>query len=75
MVLRNIILKNNELIITRQSKIYSTSTQDIQEDILAQARRLIFLPDSEVILIADAKRSPKKTTISVRGQIINVSIT
>ena len=74
LVPRNIILKNNELIISSQSKIYATSAQDIQEDILAQAKRLIFPPDSEVIPIADAKRSPKKTMISVRGKIINASI-
>ena len=75
LVIHNAIMnKDKEIVVTTQTRVFSSKAPDVPADLLRSAVELIRPTPPDVIAISDAKQSPTKTRVSIRGKIVNVSM-
>ncbi|KAH3715366.1 hypothetical protein DPMN_058074 [Dreissena polymorpha] len=73
-VIRNFILKaDGSVIVTRDSRTFSTSHIDAADEYTSEASRLVHPPEALFMSLEQAAASPAKTLVSVRGHIVQVS--
>lgn len=77
-MLLNVILKKhlNTIVMTNRSKILKTGPfqQEVPEYFQKQGQDLACPPPAEMVAINKIKTSPVKTLVSIRGQVVSVSI-
>lgn len=75
-ILRNFIIKPETctLTITSKSQVFPSAPVAVDASTMEEARRLFSPPPAEVTTIEKALASPVKTKVSIRGQIVKVSI-
>ncbi|XP_053406668.1 uncharacterized protein LOC128559363 [Mercenaria mercenaria] len=69
LVLHNAIFKNREIIVNAQTKVFRCAIPTVPDNIMQQAVDLIRPQTPEVLPIKDARKSPSKTRVSIRGKI------
>lgn len=73
-VLRNVISRNGEIIVTKQTQVFKTSPPAVDDWIITQGKNIISPPNPTMVTLNEAKTSPSKQRVSVQGKVINVSI-
>lgn len=61
------------VILTKVSKIMKTSSIDVPQKVIDEAKNISHPPPAETISLKTAKTSPVKTLISVKGRVTSVS--
>ncbi|XP_067465071.1 uncharacterized protein [Thunnus thynnus] len=68
---RNVIMEENVMKVTKQSKVARTSPIDVPEELELEAEMLIY-PQKPVCSIAKAKEYADKTVVSVEGTVTEI---
>ncbi|XP_042287068.1 uncharacterized protein LOC121910103 [Thunnus maccoyii] len=68
---RNVIMEENVMKVTKQSKVARTSPIDIPEELEVEAEMLIY-PQKPVCSITKAKKYADKTAVSVEGTVTEI---
>ncbi|KAJ8321937.1 hypothetical protein KUTeg_000408 [Tegillarca granosa] len=69
-ILKNFIIKPDEIVVTRNSRVYPTLEMEIPDDIKMIAEQIIHPPIPAVQPIREALISPVQTKVSVMGKIV-----
>lgn len=72
--LRNIIVRDETLIITKSSRAFLSANLDVTEEILHRAKEIINPPVAKTINIKEGLASPPKKCISIQGQLVQVNL-
>ena len=73
-VIRNFILRaDGSVIVTRNSRTFSTSSIVASDGFASEASGLVHHPEAPFMSLEQAAASPAKTLVSVRGHILQVS--
>lgn len=73
-MIRNIIKKENHIVITNQTKIFTTQEVHVNDQVALAAKHIINPPSADVKPLKDALLSPKKVRVSIKGKIVQVSV-
>ncbi|WAQ99148.1 hypothetical protein MAR_023521 [Mya arenaria] len=68
--LRNIIIRNNTVIITKTSKVFLVPGMDVPEEREREGDHLVHPPPAPELPLDQALRSPAKSKVTVKGQLI-----
>ena len=75
-MIMNYVLKSDPepiIVLTKVTKIMKTSNIDVPADIARKAHLISNPPPASMVTLKDAKTSPAKTMISVKGRVTSVS--
>ncbi|KAK3108201.1 hypothetical protein FSP39_003084 [Pinctada imbricata] len=70
-VLRNIIIKQDELIITKQSSVFKCKDIEVSEELQTKAKQIIYPPLPSLMTITEAKKSPTRERLRIRAKVIS----
>ena len=71
-ILRNIIKKQDGVVVTSASKVFPGPAMDVPDDIAQAGRDILDPPPAAIKDVSEALASPPKVRVSVRGRIVGV---
>lgn len=71
-IIRNVIKKTDNIVVTANSKVFPTGNIEVPQDVVDEGRRLLHPPAAEVKTVAEAVSSPPRVRVSVQGKLTQV---